>query len=147
MKKFVLPYGETGYFSKAVTDYLAEKEELKPFYRFPVAAGAIPQLLTERAEYLTHRDELHLALTKQHEPFRYSDSLKPVHDNINPPEGGEHLYRLLPHTSPTCFSVPCILFIKSSAPSTLRNHSVSNFLLIILYRYTGWEAKTMMPMN
>lgn len=52
MSKTVLPYAETGYFSKLICDYLAEEHELESFFgRFPKLASFKAQLDEKQASF------------------------------------------------------------------------------------------------
>jgi len=49
MSKSTIPYNETGYFSKLMCDYLAEKPELKDFYgNFPTLENFGDQLKNKK---------------------------------------------------------------------------------------------------
>ncbi len=61
-----IAYGETGFFSKIILDYLAGKEQLKPFYRHPVSMDGIIAAIEERKLYATDRKLLAEVLQKQY---------------------------------------------------------------------------------
>jgi bacillithiol biosynthesis cysteine-adding enzyme BshC len=62
-----LPYKDTGYFSKLVTDYLAEKDELKPFYIFSPSKEGILQAIQQREQFPVNRQLLTKVLHHQYE--------------------------------------------------------------------------------
>lgn len=82
MKKIVLPYADTGYFSKAVTDYLSGSDQLKSFYQFPPSLASFPELIKQRSASPGNRQVLHDALIKQHKNFRDSQSFRHVFENM-----------------------------------------------------------------
>ena len=61
-----LPYGETGYFSHLVTDYLSKHPDTLPFYRFSTDAEGLSQAINERAAYPVNRKVLRDTLTRQY---------------------------------------------------------------------------------
>ncbi len=62
-----IPYKETGYFSKLVTDYISNDAGIQPFYSFPPTADGLAQAVKERPKYAINRTSLVNALTKQYE--------------------------------------------------------------------------------
>lgn len=61
-----LPYQQTGYFSRIITDYLEQAEELSPFYEHPVSAVGLRQALEARKRFHTDRTALVKALEEQY---------------------------------------------------------------------------------
>ena len=61
-----VPYLETGYFSKLVTDYISNDPCIQPFYNLPPTKGGLTQAIKERSKYPINRKSLHTALTKQY---------------------------------------------------------------------------------
>lgn len=61
-----ISYGQTGYFSKMVTDYVAAKKKLQPFYNHPVSIEGIKTSITERKKFSTDRKLLVDVLQKQY---------------------------------------------------------------------------------
>jgi bacillithiol biosynthesis cysteine-adding enzyme BshC len=61
-----LPYGETGYFSKIILDYLGQDPELKPFYSHPVSLDGVRQAIRDRSAFKTDRPLLVRELKKQY---------------------------------------------------------------------------------
>ncbi len=62
-----VPYEETGYFSKLVTDYISDDPGIKSFYNFPPTAEGLTEAISERSKYPVDRKALVTALTKQYE--------------------------------------------------------------------------------
>ena len=62
-----LSYAATGSFSKIVIDYLAQEEQLKPFYTHPVSIDGINAAIVERKKYPTDRKLLITELQRQYE--------------------------------------------------------------------------------
>jgi bacillithiol biosynthesis cysteine-adding enzyme BshC len=66
IERKTIPYRDTGYFGKAVLDYLRDDEKLKPFYgRRPEIESFEAQLVDKAASY-GHRDVLVSALKEQY---------------------------------------------------------------------------------
>ena len=61
-----LPYRQTGYFSRIITDYLEQAEQLAPFYRHPVSAEGLRRSLEARKAFPTDRAVLVQALEEQY---------------------------------------------------------------------------------
>ena len=61
-----VPYKETGYFSKLVTDYLSESNDIKPFYDFTPDAAGVAQAIKVRAAYPVDRKTLVATLSAQY---------------------------------------------------------------------------------
>ncbi len=61
-----IPYKETGYFSKIVTDYLDHAEKLKPFYQYSPNIEGIKNAITARKNFNTDRNTLVEALRNQY---------------------------------------------------------------------------------
>ena len=53
-----LAYGQTGYFSKIVIDYIEQAAALKPFYKFAVSMEGIRAAISERRRFSGHRQVL-----------------------------------------------------------------------------------------
>lgn len=62
-----LPYKDTGYFSKLVTDYLAEESELKPFYHFSPNKKGLLDAVQQRGQFPVNRKILTEVLHSQYE--------------------------------------------------------------------------------
>lgn len=61
-----VPYQQTGYFSKIITDYLDGKEFLRTFYAHPVSFEGIEASIRDRENYPTNRTLLVQALIDQY---------------------------------------------------------------------------------
>nr|WP_314751284.1 bacillithiol biosynthesis cysteine-adding enzyme BshC [uncultured Capnocytophaga sp.] len=75
-----IPFKETGYFSEFITDYLAQKPELRCLYhRFPVATNFPAQVKEKQASYSAeNRNTLFEAITQQYK--RLAVSRKTYHN-------------------------------------------------------------------
>ena len=62
-----ISYLETGFFSKIVTDYLAQAPQLHPFYEHEVSLKGIVKSIETRKKFYTNRKVLVEQLTKQYE--------------------------------------------------------------------------------
>ncbi len=62
-----ISYKETGFFSKIVTDFLAQAPQLQPFYEHEVSLKGILQSIEARKKFNTNRKVLVEQLTKQYE--------------------------------------------------------------------------------
>ena len=78
-----IPFKETGYFSEFITDYLAQKPELRCLYhRFPVATNFPAQVKEKQASYSAeNRNTLFEAITQQYR--RLAVSRKTYHNCYN----------------------------------------------------------------
>ncbi|HTQ64867.1 MAG TPA: bacillithiol biosynthesis cysteine-adding enzyme BshC [Puia sp.] len=61
-----LPYQDTGYFSKIITDYLEQENFLRPFYQHPVSIEGIKSAIHARQQFKTDRKMLVDELKKQY---------------------------------------------------------------------------------
>ncbi|PIZ05744.1 MAG: hypothetical protein COY57_05660, partial [Flavobacteriales bacterium CG_4_10_14_0_8_um_filter_32_5] len=71
-----LTYQQTGYFSKLMTDYLAENEKLAPFINQPFNLAAFKTLIQQRKETKIDRNTLVQALENQYKNIATSDFTK-----------------------------------------------------------------------
>jgi bacillithiol synthase len=62
----LVPYRQTGYFSRIITDYLNKAEPLSPFYKHPVSAEGIQASLEARQSFPINRKVLVRALEEQY---------------------------------------------------------------------------------
>ncbi len=83
MNKIELPYQETGYFSKLMSDYLDEKEELKPFYNHYCDVDAFGKAIEERKQFPIDREVLVDALTQQYKGLEISEQVKTNIQKLN----------------------------------------------------------------
>ena len=74
-----IPYGQTGYFSKIILDYLQGDENLEPFYKYPVSVDGIKASINARKNFNTPRALLVQQLHKQYEGIELTASQK---DNL-----------------------------------------------------------------
>ena len=61
-----IAYGETGFYSRMILDYLQGNEELKPFYTHPVSADGIKAAIEKRQSFATDRKLLVDTLQKHY---------------------------------------------------------------------------------
>ncbi|MBS1658462.1 MAG: bacillithiol biosynthesis cysteine-adding enzyme BshC [Bacteroidetes bacterium] len=83
MKKLLIPFEETGYFSKVVLDYLSESPALKPFYVLPPKLSSFPFAIELKKKNYQHRDILPAILLKQHARLMLDKNIESVIENIN----------------------------------------------------------------
>ena len=74
-----LPYTATGYFSKIVSDYLAQAPELRPFYQHTTDLDGVQQAISARQGFKTDRALLVKTLQKQYQHVGQSEK---VQENI-----------------------------------------------------------------
>jgi len=70
-----IPYQQTGYFSKLVTDYLENEKALQPFYVHRPQLENIPDAITQK-KHFKHRPVLVGQLQKQYEGLPLSEKLQ-----------------------------------------------------------------------
>jgi len=75
-----LPYRQTGYFSRIITDYLEHAGSLAPFYAHPVSLKGIESSLKARQQSPVNREVLVSALRDQYNAVETS---LPVHQNVD----------------------------------------------------------------
>ena len=75
-----ISYEQTGYFSKIITDYLAQSSLLKPFYAQPVSLQGIQEAMASRKSSAVNRALLVAELEKQYASIQTTDIVK---NNIN----------------------------------------------------------------
>ena len=73
-------YGQTGFFSKIVLDYLKGEKKLQPFYTYPVSVDGIKAAIAGRKKYPTNRKLLVEELQKQYQTVNAPGKVK---SNIN----------------------------------------------------------------
>lgn len=74
-----VPYGQTGFFSKIIIDYLDQSQALTPFYKHPVSLAGIEASIKSRQSFSTDRNALVKFLEKQ---YGSVDAHTAVKDNI-----------------------------------------------------------------
>jgi len=62
-----LPYQQTGYFSKLITDYLQRNESLRPFYEHEVSVDGIKAAIQQRQAFPQNREVLVKVLKQQYQ--------------------------------------------------------------------------------
>lgn len=75
-----LPYGETGFFSRIATAYVAGDEKLKPYVKHPVSVEGFKAAINDRNKFPTDRKLLVSELHKQYEQMPVHEKVK---ENIN----------------------------------------------------------------
>lgn len=78
-----ISYGQTGYFSKMVTDYIAAEEKLQPFYTHPVSKEGVKAAIEHRKLFSTDRTLLVEVLKKQYENIELSTKQKAHIDQLS----------------------------------------------------------------
>src|ERR1700748_419612 len=71
-----IPYEQTGYFSKIITDYLAQSPLLMPFYTHPVSLQGIQEAMAARRSSPINRALLVEELEKQYASVATTDIVK-----------------------------------------------------------------------
>jgi bacillithiol synthase len=70
-----VPYLQTGYFSKIITEYLEGKEFLRPFYEHPVSYEGIGASMLDREKFPTDRELLVRCLREQYADLSLHEAL------------------------------------------------------------------------
>lgn len=70
-----IPYSQTGFFSKTVTDYVQGNSPLQAFYKHPVSIEGIKTAIEERKNFSTNRQLLVTALKKQYSTVAASEKV------------------------------------------------------------------------
>lgn len=70
-----IPYSETGYYSKIITDYLQQSPELKPFYQHEVTIEGVKAAIQQRQAFPQNREALVALLNQQYNGLEISDKL------------------------------------------------------------------------
>ena len=71
-----VPYQQTGYFSRIITDYLSGNESLKFFYEHPVSFPGIEAAIHQREDFPTDRSLLVKVLEEQYAGLPVQDAVK-----------------------------------------------------------------------
>ena len=66
MQKFSLDFSETNLHNNIITDYLQQKDSVKPFYQYAPSLDAFAGIIEERKKFPFHRDALVSTLKKQY---------------------------------------------------------------------------------
>ncbi|MDG1477856.1 MAG: bacillithiol biosynthesis BshC, partial [Vicingaceae bacterium] len=83
MIKTHIPYQETGYFSKLMSDYLEGENDLKPFYNNDCNIESFEKQIKERRDRELNRTVLSNALTIQNNGFNVSEKTKNNIEKLN----------------------------------------------------------------
>ncbi|MBL4593520.1 MAG: bacillithiol biosynthesis BshC [Flavobacteriales bacterium] len=83
MNKKTIPYQETGYFSKLMSDYLEEKEQLKPFYNHYCDIDSFVTIIEERRQNPINRTILVEVLIQQYDNVETSEKTKTNIKNLS----------------------------------------------------------------
>lgn len=75
-QKECLPYGQTGKFTKIVTDYISGNQQLKPFFGFDPTLDGIKKSIEEKKKRPVNRNLLVSQLLQQYSEIADSDFLK-----------------------------------------------------------------------
>jgi bacillithiol biosynthesis cysteine-adding enzyme BshC len=103
-----IPYADTNYFSKIVTDYLQQHEQLKPFYSHAVSVEGIKAAISERKKFPQERTALVDALKTQ---YVAHDLRIPVVRNIEALEN-ENTFTVTTAHQPNIFTGPLYFINK-----------------------------------
>ena len=76
MNSIQIPYQQTGYFSKLMVDYLAEKIELKPFYNKNCDIQSFAGIIEQRKQFPINRATLVDVLNQQYKGVEFSEATK-----------------------------------------------------------------------
>ena len=85
MKHFSVPFLKTGYFSSLITDYLSEKESLKPFYgRYPHIENFAAQIAEKKAYFSNEkRKVLYNAIKEQYKEVTHTEETNKNVENLS----------------------------------------------------------------
>lgn len=111
MQKTTVPYADTGYFNKAVTDYTGGDPGIQPFYGYAPIAGSIPAIIAGRNRFPLYRAQLHDALMDQYAPFQDSDKNDQTIINIGRLKES-NTYTVVTAHQPNLFLGPLYLIYK-----------------------------------
>jgi len=95
-----LPYGQTGYFSAIITDYLQQATTLKPFYAHPVSPEGALAAVEARKKAPVNRRVLVEVLQEQ---YRQVEESEPVRANIEK-LSGENTFTVVTAHQPAIFT-------------------------------------------
>ena len=103
-----LPYRQTGYFSKIITDYLEQADALSPFYAHPVSHKGILAALGARQQFPVRRDLLVAALKQQYNgPAKAPAVAKNIDSLLQ-----EQVFTVCTAHQPTLFAGPLYFIYK-----------------------------------
>ncbi len=107
-KASFLPYGQTGYFSKIILDYLKQASLIQPYYTHPVSIAGIKASIAERQKFNTDRNLLVSVLKKQYASVVAS---KTVSGNIELLQN-ENTFTICTAHQPNIFTGPLYFIYK-----------------------------------
>ena len=138
-----LPYQQTGYFSKLITDYLQRNEALQPFYEHEVSIDGIKAAIQQRQSFPQNRRVLVDELKQQYQGLQLTPAVEQnIQSLFNPTP-----LQLLQHTSRLSLLVRCTSFIRFCMLLSWQKACANNYLNIILYQFFTWAAKMLTWMN
>lgn len=103
-----LSYQDTGFFSSIVTDYLAQTDTIRPFYKHSVDLKGIQDAIQIRKKFSTPRSLLVESLLKQYEIV---NAAEPVLANIKS-LGDAHTFTVVTAHQPNIFTGPLYFIYK-----------------------------------
>jgi bacillithiol biosynthesis cysteine-adding enzyme BshC len=103
-----LPYRQTGYFSKIITDYLEQAAALSPFYAHPVSQEGILAALGARQQFPVRRDLLVAALKEQYNGTAQPPAVEKNIDSLLQ----EKVFTVCTAHQPTLFAGPLYFIYK-----------------------------------
>lgn len=140
-----IPYKQTNYFSKTVTDYLDKNELLRPFYKYPVSLEGIEEAIEARKQFPQNRKVLVEELKKQYADLSISEK------TINNIQllAEENTFTITTAHQPNIFTGPLyfiykILHAVKLAESLSRQFSQYNFVPVY---YMGSEDADLDELN
>jgi bacillithiol biosynthesis cysteine-adding enzyme BshC len=102
-----IPYGDTGYFSKLIIDYLHSAPQLQPFYNLPPTLQSLEQAINQRKNF-EHRQVLVEQLQKQYQGLNI---LEKVSGNIQA-LSSENTFTITTAHQPNIFTGPLYVVYK-----------------------------------
>ncbi len=140
-----IPYQQTNYFSKTVTDYLDKNELLRPFYKYPVSLEGIEEAIEARKQFPQNRKVLVEELNKQYADLSISEKTS---NNIQL-LAEENTFTITTAHQPNIFTGPLyfiykILHAVKLAESLSRQFSQYNFVPVY---YMGSEDADLDELN
>ena len=132
-----LPYDQTGYFSKIVSDYLSQSPSLQPFYQHSPDIHGIKDAITARQKFDTPRTLLVDVLTQQYATIVTSEKVK---QNIQL-LAGKQTFTVTTAHQPNIFTGPLYFIYKILHTIKLAdelNHQLPDYRFVPVY-YMGSE--------
>ncbi len=101
-------YGQTGSFSKMLSDYIASEEKLQPFYKYPVSIEGIKLSIEQRKLFATDRNLLVEILTNQYQNSELTTKQKQHITNLSK----EQTFTICTAHQPNIFTGPLYFIYK-----------------------------------